>query len=176
MAIERSSLTSVKEDLSSNLSGQLDETQRDTLRRTFEDAGITSEYEDAYDNFGVAGPLAEAADQGDLGDLYEAVYATDPSLRDDLASAASNAFDMSARDAIANHAKQENLGAAYRACARGDADAAAAAVNISGSFNPSSTRECNNLVAEASGYSKGLHEAYKDEDDQSTYTHPEPPQ
>lgn len=176
MAIERHSLASVKDDLSESLSGQLDETQRDTLRRTFDDAGITDDYEDAFDNFGVAGPLAEAAASGNLGELYSAVYATDPGLRDDLRQAAEGAFDMDTREMIAKHARDEKLDAAYRACARGDADAAAEAVNISGSFNPSSTRECNNLVAEASGYSKGLHEAYLDEGDQTNYEHPDPPE
>lgn len=176
MAIERHSLNDVKEDLSDNLDGQLTESQRDTLRRTFEDAGITDQYEDAYDQFGVEGALTSAADEGDLGELYSAVYDTDPDLRDSLASAASNAFDKSDREMIAEHANSVNLDAAYRACAQGDADAAADAANISGSFNPSSTRECNNLVAEATGYSKGLHGAYKDEDDQSNYAHPEPPE
>lgn len=174
MAIERSSLTDVKDDLSENLSDQLSETQKDTLRRTFRDAGIKDEYEDAYDQFGVEGALAQAAEDGDLGELYSAVYDTDADLRDTLAQAASKAFDMNDREMIAEHANGVNLDAAYRACAQGDADAAADAANISGSFNPSSTRECNNLVAEATGYSKGLHEAYKDQDDQSNYEHPDP--
>lgn len=176
MAIERNSLSSLREDLSEGLSGQLDENQRDQLRKAFMGTGIKSDYEDAFDEFGVEGVLAEAADDGDLGEVYAGVYDKDPSLRDTLAEAASSAFSESDRMAISSHANDADLDAAYRACARGDADAAAAAANISGSFNPSSTRECNNLVAEATGYSEGLHNAYKDEDDNSTYEHPDPPE
>jgi len=176
MAIESGSLSSVRKSLSNSLDSVLDENQRDQLRRAFNGAGITDDYSDAYDEFGVAGPLAQAAEDGDLSNVYARVYDQDPSLRDDLAEAASSAFSSSDRDMIAEHAAGVNLDAAYRACARGDADAAAEAANISGSFSPSSTRECNNLVAEATGYSKGLFDAYKDDDDSSSYEHPEPPQ
>lgn len=175
MAIERNSLSGLRQDLSDALTGTLDENQRNQLRQAFSGAGIKDEYEAAFDNFGVEEALAQAAENGDLGNVYASVYDQDPSLRDALAEAASGAFSDSHRESIANHANQINLDAAYRACAKGDADAAAAAANISGSFNPSSTRECNNLVAEATGYSEGLHNAYKDEDDQSSYEHPDPP-
>jgi len=176
MAIENGSLSSVRSKLSSNLDGVLDENQRNQLRKAFKGTGIAGDYEDAYDEFGVEGALAQAAEDGELADVYETFYERDPQLRDELANAASSAFSSSDRDMIAEHAASVDLDAAYRACARGDAEAAASAANISGSFSPDSTRECNNLVAEATGYSKGLFDAYKDEDDQSTYDHPEPPQ
>lgn len=175
MALDKGSLSGVRENLSSALDGVLSEQQRSQLRQAFEGTGIADDYEDAYDNFGVEGPLTQAAENGDLGSVYERVYEQDPSLRDDLRSAAAGAFSESDREDIAQHAAQVNLDAAYRACARGDADAAASAAGISGSFNPDSTRECNNLVAEATNYSAGLAGAYKDEDDTSTYAHPEPP-
>lgn len=175
MALDRGSLSSVRENLSSALDGVLDEQQKDQLRKAFNGTGISDEYEDAYDNFGVEEALAQAAANGDLGDVYSGVYDKDPSLRDTLAEAASGAFSDSDREMISEHANDTDLDAAYRACARGDADAAAAAANISGSFSPSSTRECNNLVAEATGYSEQLHGAYADEDDSSSYEHPDPP-
>ena len=174
MAIEKGSLSGVRENLSSALTGVLDESQRDQLRKAFEGTGIKSDYEDAYDEFGVEGPLAEAAANGDLDSVYARVYEKDPSLRDTLREAASGAFSESEREMIAAHAADVDLDAAYRACARGDADAAATAANISGSFSPSSTRECNNLVAEATGYSEQLFNAFQDDDSNASYEHPEP--
>ena len=174
MAIDKGALSSVRESLSSSLEGVLDENQRDRLRKAFESAGITDEYEDAYDEFGVSGPLAQAAENGELDDLYENVYRKDPELRDTLREAAAGAFSASDREMIAEHAADVDLNAAYRACARGDAEAAKQAAGISGSFSPSSTRECNNLVAEATGYSEQLFGAYADSDSNETYEHPEP--
>lgn len=176
MAIDKASLSGVRENLSDALDDVLDENQKDQLRQAFRGAGITDDYEDAYDQFGIVGALEQAAEDGELSDVYEGVYNQDPELRDTLSQAASGAFSESDRDMIADHAAQVNLDAAYRACARGDADAAASAANISGSFNPSSTRECNNLVAEATNYSSGLFNAYQPDDSNKSYEHPEPPE
>lgn len=168
------SLSNVREQLSSSLEGQLDENQRDQIRKAFNQAGIKDQYESAGEQMGIADVLESAAEDGNLGDAYAAVYERDPSLREALSNAAASAFDQSARDAIAGLASDRNLDEAYQHCARGDADAAAQAIGVNPSnFNPSSTNECNNMVANMTGYAETLFNAFKDADDSSTFVEKE---
>jgi len=172
--MEKGSLSNVREQLSSSLDKQFDENQKEEIRRAFDQAGITDQYESAGESFGISDALASAAQSGNLGDAYSAVYQRDPSLREALSEAASSAFDTSSREAIADLASERNLDEAYKHCAMGDAEAAAQAIGVNPSnFNPSSTNECNNMVANMAGYSETLFNAYKDSDDSSTFVESE---
>jgi len=172
--MEKGSLSNVREQLSSSLDKKFDENQKEDIRRAFNQAGIKDQYESAGESFGIADALASAAKSGNLGDAYSAVYQRDPGLREELSEAASSAFDSSSRQAIADLASSRNLDEAYKHCAKGDADAAAQAIGVNSSnFNPSSTNECNNMVANMTGYAETLFNAFKDSDDSSTFVESE---
>ena len=168
--MEKGSLSNVRKALSNALENQLDENQKDQIRKAFTQAGIKDEYESAGENFGIADVLESAAASGNLGDAYAAVYERDPSLREALSEAASSAFSDQDREAIASLASERNLDEAYQHCARGDAEAAAQAIGVNpSSFNPSSTNECNNMVANMTGYSETLFNAFQDSDSAATH-------
>lgn len=172
--MEKGSLSNVRSNLSNSLENQLSENQRDQIRKAFNQAGITDEYESAGESFGIADPLAAAAENGNLGDAYAAVYERDPSLREALSEAAASAFSSSDREAIASLASERNLDEAYEHCARGDAEAAAQAIGVNPSnFNPSSTNECNNMVANMTGYAETLFNAFQPSDSSANFVEKE---
>lgn len=170
--MEKGSLSSVRESLSSALENQLDETQKQALRRAFEQTGIKDDYESAGESLNEAEILTQAAQKGDLDDVYGQVYDRDPDLREALSSAASGAFDQSSREAIAGLASDRSLDVAYKHCSRGNVEKAAEAIGASTSnFNPSSANECRNMVANMTGYAETLFNAFQDSD--STAVHVE---
>lgn len=172
--MDKGSLSNVREQLSSSLDNQFDENQKEEIRRAFDQAGIQDQYESAGESMGIASTLEDAAESGNLGDAYAAVYQRDPELREQLSQAAASAFDSSSREAIAGLAADRNLDEAYKHCAMGDADSAAQAIGVNPSnFNPSSTNECNNMVANMTGYAETLFNAFKDADDSSTFVESE---
>lgn len=166
MSVSPGSLSDVREELADNLEDQLTEDEREQLRRAIPDS-VIEEYESAGETTDEQQALIEAAADG-IDSAYINYYDQRPSIREKLRDAAQTAFGESDREAISNLAKEVNLDDVYALCSRGEFSKVADMANLDSS-NFDSVNECKNAAANGTNYSERLFNAYREEDDNSSF-------